>query len=135
MTVYTKKTLVETAEYIVSRDDTSQYSENLRQLAQIALMSMNAEPVATISSHMLDSLQKEGRRCGRVWSYDRGYPIEDHHMPLYTASPVTHGDVDTIALHIARNIMEIMNNTEDLRGGETQLLAKIQSAITSGLTR
>lgn len=44
MTTITKKILIDTANHIISRDDTSLYSENLRELARIALASLDAEP-------------------------------------------------------------------------------------------
>lgn len=43
MTTITKKILIDTANHIISRDDTSLYSENLRELARIALASLESE--------------------------------------------------------------------------------------------
>ncbi|HFW4305390.1 TPA: DUF551 domain-containing protein [Salmonella enterica subsp. enterica serovar Yarrabah] len=41
-----KQILIDTANHVISRDNTSPYSENLRELARIALVSLEAEPVA-----------------------------------------------------------------------------------------
>ncbi|EPB3970679.1 hypothetical protein ACRG4W_004987, partial [Escherichia coli] len=41
-----KQILIDTANHIIHRDNTSPYSENLRELARIALASLEAEPVA-----------------------------------------------------------------------------------------
>lgn len=41
-----KQILIDTANHVINRDDTSPYSENLRHLARIALASLEAEPVA-----------------------------------------------------------------------------------------
>lgn len=41
-----KQILIDTANHVISRDNTSPYSENLRELARIALASLEAEPVA-----------------------------------------------------------------------------------------
>lgn len=40
-----KQILIDTANHVISRDNTSPYSENLRELARIALASLDAEPV------------------------------------------------------------------------------------------
>ncbi|EDX4100681.1 hypothetical protein B9R80_002841 [Salmonella enterica] len=44
-----KQILIDTANHVISRDNTSQYSENLRELARIALASLDAEPVGEVS--------------------------------------------------------------------------------------
>ncbi|AXC85101.1 DUF551 domain-containing protein [Salmonella enterica] len=41
-----KQILIDTANHVISRDNTSPYSENLRELARIALASMEANPVS-----------------------------------------------------------------------------------------
>lgn len=41
-----KQVLIDTANHIINRDNTSPYSENLRELARIALASLEAEPVS-----------------------------------------------------------------------------------------
>ncbi|HFN7937115.1 TPA: hypothetical protein ACHG5D_003610 [Escherichia coli] len=41
-----KQVLIDTANHVINRDNTSPYSENLRELARIALASLDAEPVA-----------------------------------------------------------------------------------------
>lgn len=46
-----KQVLIDTANHIIHRDNTSPYSENLRELARIALASLEAEPVAKIIAH------------------------------------------------------------------------------------
>lgn len=46
-----KQILIDTANHVISRDNTSPYSENLRELARIALASLEEEPVAYIFKH------------------------------------------------------------------------------------
>ncbi|WP_233630752.1 hypothetical protein [Citrobacter amalonaticus] len=41
-----KQILIDTANHVINRDNTSPYSENLRELARIALASLTAEPVS-----------------------------------------------------------------------------------------
>ncbi|EPC7233205.1 dATP/dGTP pyrophosphohydrolase domain-containing protein [Salmonella enterica] len=41
-----RQILIDTANHVISRDNTSPYSENLRELARIALAALNDEPVA-----------------------------------------------------------------------------------------
>ncbi|ECI4012795.1 DUF551 domain-containing protein [Salmonella enterica subsp. salamae] len=41
-----KQILIDTANHVISRDNTSPYSENLRELARIALASLEAKPVS-----------------------------------------------------------------------------------------
>ncbi|NJQ25764.1 DUF551 domain-containing protein [Escherichia coli] len=49
-----KQVLIDTANHIINRDNISPYSENLRELARIALASLEAEPVAWV---MADDLR------------------------------------------------------------------------------
>ncbi|EEV9969640.1 hypothetical protein ACSA9R_000524 [Escherichia coli] len=41
-----KQVLIDTANHVINRDNTSPYSENLRELARIALASLEAEPIS-----------------------------------------------------------------------------------------
>lgn len=45
-----KQILIDTANHVISRDNTSPYSENLRELARIALASLDAEPPHAIQT-------------------------------------------------------------------------------------
>ncbi|MFV2688589.1 hypothetical protein ACNI0V_27400, partial [Escherichia coli] len=40
-----KQVLIDTANHIIHRDNTSPYSENLRELARIALAALEVEPI------------------------------------------------------------------------------------------
>lgn len=44
-----KAILIKTAEYMVKRENTSEYSENIRKVAEVALAALTAEPVAYYS--------------------------------------------------------------------------------------
>ncbi|EJX1818782.1 hypothetical protein ODV49_002594 [Salmonella enterica] len=44
-----KQILIDTANHVISRDNTSPYSENLRELARIALASLEEKPVGEVS--------------------------------------------------------------------------------------
>ncbi|EDS0628494.1 DUF551 domain-containing protein [Salmonella enterica subsp. enterica serovar Mbandaka] len=84
-----KQILIDTANHVISRDNTSPYSENLRELARIALASLEAEPVAW--AHRLIN-----KRNGVVhpWVYgsaeacpSEGDIFNIEVMPLYTVPP------------------------------------------------
>ncbi|EBV0649192.1 hypothetical protein DNM34_08550 [Salmonella enterica subsp. enterica serovar Zanzibar] len=47
-----KQILIDTANHVINRDNTSPYSENLRELARIALASLEAEPIGAF--HIAD---------------------------------------------------------------------------------
>lgn len=57
-----RQILIDTAKHIISRDNTSPYSENLREIARIALAAMDSEPVEM----PLDYLQ--GHKDGLEWA-------------------------------------------------------------------
>lgn len=57
-----RQILIDTAQHIISRERTSPYSENLRELARIALAAMDSEPVEL----PLDYLQ--GHKDGLEWA-------------------------------------------------------------------
>lgn len=75
-----KQILIDTANHVISRDNTSPYSENLRELARIALASLEAEPVAYIFKHPAGEL---------FWSLtDESNKGQNDVMPVYAAQPV-----------------------------------------------
>ncbi|EDH1238048.1 hypothetical protein GCY28_24880, partial [Salmonella enterica subsp. enterica] len=74
-----KQILIDTANHVISRDNTSPYSENLRELARIALASLEAEPVAYIFKHPAGEL---------FWSLtDESNKGQNDVMPVYAAPP------------------------------------------------
>lgn len=77
-----KQVLIDTANHIINRDNTSPYSENLRELARIALASLEAEPVCVIDQSNLDYL-KSGSDAD-VWPASR---TEMGDVLLYRAAP------------------------------------------------
>ncbi|HFG6729378.1 TPA: hypothetical protein ACTAD0_004490 [Salmonella enterica subsp. enterica] len=74
-----KQILIDTANHVISRDNTSPYSENLRELARIALASMDAEPVRYLNkfSGVCVTLEQQPNAADDVAVY----------MPLYAAPP------------------------------------------------
>ncbi|EGY1752794.1 hypothetical protein JHS31_000003 [Salmonella enterica] len=46
-----KQILIDTANHVISRDNTSPYSENLRELARIALVSLDSLATPPVGSH------------------------------------------------------------------------------------
>ncbi|EKH2476547.1 DUF551 domain-containing protein [Salmonella enterica] len=77
-----KQILIDTANHVISRDNTSPYSENLRELARIALASLDAEPVAWTSEGALAEVY-----CGETGVIGPKYIVGD--IPLYRhAQPV-----------------------------------------------
>lgn len=78
-----KQILIDTANHVISRDNTSPYSENLRELARIALASLDAEPVAWTSEGALAEVY-----CGETGVIGPKYIVGD--VPLYRhAQPVS----------------------------------------------
>lgn len=73
-----KDILIKTADYMIKRENTSDYSENIRKVAEIALAVLTAEPVAWMARD-IDTGEK-------VIRSDRSY-FEGSCQPLYTAPP------------------------------------------------
>ncbi|EBV2316589.1 hypothetical protein DN210_17865 [Salmonella enterica subsp. enterica serovar Heidelberg] len=71
-----KQILIDTANHVISRDNTSPYSENLRELARIALASLDADPVAWTSEGALAEVY-----CGETGVIGPKYIVGD--VPLY----------------------------------------------------
>ncbi|EAM3986479.1 hypothetical protein K7009_001371 [Salmonella enterica] len=47
-----KQILIDTANHVISRDNTSPYSENLRELARIALAALEADPESVVPEYI-----------------------------------------------------------------------------------
>ncbi|HFL6515953.1 TPA: DUF551 domain-containing protein [Salmonella enterica] len=71
-----KQILIDTDNHVISRDNTSPYSENLRELARIALASLYAEPVAWTSEGALAEVY-----CGETGVIGPKYIVGD--VPPY----------------------------------------------------
>ncbi|HIF2383107.1 TPA: hypothetical protein ACXZJH_004408 [Salmonella enterica] len=76
-----KKILIDTANHVISRDNTSPYSENLRELARIALASLEAEPIGAF--HIADQ-QVEGTSD---YIKDGEWPIDNGVIEVYASPP------------------------------------------------
>ena len=74
--------LIDTANHIINRDNTSPYSENLRELARIALASLEAEPVGAF--HIAEQ-QVDGTSD---YIKDGEWPIDNGTIEVYAAPPV-----------------------------------------------
>ncbi|HAV8374733.1 TPA: DUF551 domain-containing protein [Escherichia coli] len=75
-----KQVLIDTANHVINRDNTSPYSENLKELARIALASLEAEPVAYIFKHPAGKL---------FWALtDESNKEQSDVIPVYAAPPV-----------------------------------------------
>ncbi|EPM9392756.1 DUF551 domain-containing protein [Escherichia coli] len=74
-----KQVLIDTANHVINRDNTSPYSENLRELARIALASLEAEPVAYIFKHPAGKLF-----CALT---DESNKEQSDVIPVYAAAP------------------------------------------------
>ncbi|EDO5962378.1 hypothetical protein RZU60_003005 [Salmonella enterica] len=84
-----KQILIDTANHVISRDNTSPYSENLRELARIALASLEAEkgadPVVFTDERNLHHIAM-GRETSLIWG-KQNQEVGD--IPLYRhAQPV-----------------------------------------------
>lgn len=76
-----KQILIDTANHVISRDNTSPYSENLRELARIALASLEAEPIGAF--HIADQ-QVDGTSD---YIEDGEWPIDNGIIEVYAAPP------------------------------------------------
>lgn len=84
-----KQILIDTANHVISRDNTSPYSENLRELARIALAALEAEkgadPVVFTDERNLRHIAR-GRETSLIWG-KQNQEVGD--IPLYRhAQPV-----------------------------------------------
>lgn len=84
-----KQILIDTANHVISSDNTSPYSENLRELARIALASLEAEkgadPVVFTDERNLHHIAR-GRETSLIWGKQNQ---EAGDIPLYRhAQPV-----------------------------------------------
>ncbi|EOU5861733.1 DUF551 domain-containing protein [Escherichia coli] len=77
-----KQVLIDTANHIINRDNTSPYSENLRELARIALASLEAKPIGAF--HIAEQ-QVDGTSD---YLKDGEWPIDDGIIEVYAAPTV-----------------------------------------------
>lgn len=105
--------------------------EVVRELARIALASLDAEPVAYTDAEEL----RFPHATSDMWPAPLGHGMD---LPLYIAppAPVSVPDnsaitqhFDTIALETAREIMCDVNRRHEFLGGDVQLLSRIQCRI------
>lgn len=77
-----KQVLIDTANHVINRDNTSPYSENLRELARIALASLEAKPIGAF--HIAEQ-QVDGTSD---YLKDGEWPIDNGIIEVYAAPPV-----------------------------------------------
>ncbi|EFB7592823.1 DUF551 domain-containing protein, partial [Escherichia coli] len=77
-----KQVLIDTANHIIHRDNTSPYSENLRELARIALAALEAKPIGAfhIAEQKVDGTSD--------YLKDGEWPIDNGIIEVYAAPPV-----------------------------------------------
>ncbi|EHJ4216106.1 Eaa protein [Salmonella enterica] len=113
-----KQILIDTANHVISRDNTSPYSENLRELARIALASLTAEPVLYAAEETLAYAN-----MGEIHLTCLSEPMGDAVIPLYTYSPVSErerirhehaewSDDDPVVFTDERNLRHIASGRE-----------------------
>ncbi|HIC9159596.1 TPA: DUF551 domain-containing protein [Salmonella enterica subsp. enterica serovar Thompson] len=97
-----KQILIDTANHVISRDNTSPYSENLRELVRIALAALEAEPIGAF--HIAD------QQVGGTSDYikDGEWPIDNGVIDVYAAPPVQETGVYKDML----NIISLLENNE-----------------------
>lgn len=76
-----KQVLINTANHVINRDNTSPYSENLRELARIALASLEAEPIGAF--HIAEQ-QVDGTSD---YIKDGEWPIDNGIIEVYATPP------------------------------------------------
>ena len=97
-----KQVLIDTANHVINRDNTSPYSENLRELARIALASLETKPIGAfhIAEQQVDGTSdyiKDGE-----WPIDNG-TIEVYAAPLV---PVIQADVAQAIENLKQKLVE-----------------------------
>lgn len=118
-----KQILIDTANHVISRDNTSPYSENLRELARIALAALTAEPVAY--NQVQRDIMKDiiVRKLGGNLLGDKLMMADIHAVTMAliqagfrTAPPSPVADADPVVFTDERNLHHIA------RGRETSLI-------------
>ncbi|CAM7898861.1 DUF551 domain-containing protein [Klebsiella michiganensis] len=86
-----RQILIDTAQHIISRDNTSPYSENLREIARIALAAIDSEPVAWTWQHreQWHVTNDEERARDLAWDGTKVIPLYRHAQP----APVVMDDI------------------------------------------
>ncbi|EBX5121268.1 hypothetical protein [Salmonella enterica] len=79
-----KQILIDTANHVISRDNTSPYSENLRELARIALASLDAEPMFYVDVEAAKRVIKGHTRFATITTE----PKKGASLPIYLYPPV-----------------------------------------------
>ncbi len=123
-----RQVLIDTAKHIISRERTSPYSENLRELARIALAAMDSEPVAEVVSIYGDPEsfgEREIRPLVGIQQMPYGTKLYRHAQP----APVEATVVDDV-----KTIIRILNDndwsdTEGFRGIKTHIGKSLESWI------
>lgn len=105
-----KQILIDTANHVISRDNTSPYSENLRELARIALASLEAEPIGAF--HIAD------QQVGGTSDYikDGEWPIDNGVIDVYAVPPVQ----ETGVYNDVFNIIGLLKKTNGLSTARVQ---------------
>lgn len=116
-----KQILIDTANHVISRDNTSQYSENLRELARIALASLDAEPVGEVSEKrhglvMDGTVDLGGKSTYRIIKGEKAMKRLPLGTKFYIAPPAPVVDADPVVFTDERNLHHIA------RGRETSLI-------------
>ena len=109
-----KQVLIDTANHVINRDNTSPYSENLKELARIALASLEAEPVAYIFKHPAGKL---------FWALtDESNKDQSDVIPVYAAPPA----------QVVPEEKPMPNALSMLEREITQLIGDAQEATVTG---
>lgn len=87
MTTLTRERMKEIRDF-----DTCVTLEESAELARIALLALDSDPVAYIGERMLESLTYGDRSCGRVWPVITDKISGEKRIPLYVAQPVIEQD-------------------------------------------
>ena len=126
----------QTANHIISREANSEHSENLKAVAELALLALagiDSKPVAWIvHARQGDMLTSDGNFVANAEGIS-----SIRSTPLYAAPPAQVAETkkhntdyfDTLALDTAREIMCDVNRRADFLGGDIQLLSRIQCRI------
>lgn len=88
-----RQILIDTAQHIISRERTSPYSENLRELARIALAAMDSEPVIPDEMTPEQAYEIGDYHGDPVDVFARGANWMRQHIMDYTPSPDQQEDI------------------------------------------
>ncbi|EFO5840848.1 molecular chaperone DnaJ [Salmonella enterica] len=116
-----KQILIDTANHVISRDNTSPYSENLRELARIALASLNATPIYQV-------------QYGQQWR-DVSKEVYEDHRDHGSSTRIVYAEPPASVTGIYDDVLNIIGLLENNEWAEHCTSTVLGSLLESEITR